>query len=161
MSAWTKYFIDGTTEKGNDIDITRRKASWSKGRLKDIVGVMLHSPSAPNMNNICRVFFPDSEWHQFDNMIVPVSVGTHIPQRISRTVQVKIKTEHIGGYILERINDSSLVDNRSYRYYKEINNEEAHAFIKIESKYLNKWFTITISDTDYSIGFYDKGQING
>jgi hypothetical protein len=43
MNGWVKHFADGSKEEGFDHLVKARKASWSKGRLTDIVKVtMVH-----------------------------------------------------------------------------------------------------------------------
>lgn len=42
MSHWIKYFSDGKEETGSDKDIRQSRASWSRGRLDSMIGVMLH-----------------------------------------------------------------------------------------------------------------------
>jgi len=42
MSHWIKYFSDGKEETGSDRHIMQGQASWSRGRLDSMIGVMLH-----------------------------------------------------------------------------------------------------------------------
>ena len=41
MSGWIKYFTDGTTEQGLDVDVLAGQASWSQGRLEGLSSVSL------------------------------------------------------------------------------------------------------------------------
>jgi len=42
MNGWIKLFADGTKEIGSDELVQKGLASWSKGRLVNMVGVELH-----------------------------------------------------------------------------------------------------------------------
>lgn len=42
MSHWIKYFSDGKQETGSDRHVREGRASWSRGRLDSMIGVMLH-----------------------------------------------------------------------------------------------------------------------
>jgi hypothetical protein len=94
MGRWIKFFTDGSLENGSDEKIREGKASWSKGRLTDIKEVSLL-----NLNYMGTLTVPDTEWHQFDRLMVPVSEGIHVPQYIYRVVQAEIQAQHIGMYI--------------------------------------------------------------
>ena len=46
MFGWVKHFADGSTERGEDRMVARRAASWSRGRLDNLVRVTLHQGTA-------------------------------------------------------------------------------------------------------------------
>lgn len=92
MGAWLKLFIDGSSERGSDLDIAEGKASWSRGRLDNIKSVQLFDKTL-----CCVLTVPDTNWHQYDRYIAPLGiVGKGISTKTARVVQAEIKPEHLG-----------------------------------------------------------------
>lgn len=162
MAAWIKRFVDSTEEYGSDRDIEEGKASWSKGRLEGIKECVLSA-----FGHEVIVSIPDTEWHQFDRMEVPVSVGQHMSIRRARVLQVKIKATHTLSFIKEVLMGSH-IDERYNRYFDKRHyslleklpdcSVRNHNYIEVEQKHLDKWFTIMIDDMGVHISFADKGN---
>lgn len=162
MSTWIKKFIDDTEEYGDDKAIYEGRASWSRGRLEGIKECIL-----TGFGHEVSISLPDTEWHQFDRMEVPVGVGQHKPVRRARILQAKITVEHTSSFIEELLLGSHVedkydyyFDKRSYSILEELpaNSCLNHTFIEIKQKHLDKWFTIMIDDMGIHISFADKGS---
>lgn len=158
---WVKYFENETKEYASQSDINEGKASWSNGRLEDMIAAEVGF--GKYTASIC--VSKKTEWHQFDRMIVPVGIGAHRPKKVATTIQAQIKIDHDGGYIIETILDEN---NRKYFFTKEIKNLKANQKLyPIKQKYFDKWFTVTImeheskfAECNYIVSFTDKGKLN-
>ena len=61
MYGWIKLFADGTKEVGTDYDVSRKKASWSRGRLEGMVGAeIIHG------NKSIAIYAPGVFWQSDD-----------------------------------------------------------------------------------------------
>ena len=81
MRAWIKYFADGSKEVGNDIDIELKRASWSRGRLTDMV-----SAEVLYDNKRLAILIPGKFWQSDD---YEVSVFEPHPSLVVRRLQRK------------------------------------------------------------------------
>lgn len=90
MSYWIKLFSDGTQEKGTDTNIARGKASWSKGRLASMIGVVLKFAGPRVM-----ITGPGPYWQK------DIAVSSqHQRVRVARQIGRKIHQEDIGWAVL-------------------------------------------------------------
>ena len=153
MGSWQKTFVDGTVEDGEDRRIAHGDASWSKGRLDDIVEVNLFEGTI-----FCSLAVPDTIWHQFDRFIVPASEGTHISVRIYIAVQAEIRDHHVGKYVVCKheshflcaIVDSCTQPETEYSYNRQIT--KAH---------VGKWVTVVLpKEGSPFMRFSIRGKIN-
>ncbi len=154
MGAWLKLFTDGTKERGSDGDITKRQASWSKGRLKDIQEVRLF-----NRSRACSLMVPETSWHQFDRFSVIVSEGTQQPTITHRVVQAEIKPEHVGLFLIS----SNSGQHFSWTVVRELKDADTNHFCKLlTEKHVGKWLTVVLPERDYpGITFSTKGKMYG
>ena len=84
VNGWVKYFNDDTYEVGTDQDVAAGKASWRKGRLKDMVGASIH------VNGTGAFLFSDEVtdfWHSDD---YESSMSNQQVRRITRRIQRKL-----------------------------------------------------------------------
>jgi hypothetical protein len=150
MIGWLKLFTDNTKEYGNDEAIEAGKASWSRGRLDDIQEVRLF-----NISRTGSLTVPDTMWHQFDRLIVPLVEGTHKPQRTHQVVQAKIYEHHIGMYLV-----CSCVGQRFFWAVVGDKIEEAFFTKEITKHHLDKWLTVILPAKDYpAMSFSPKGKM--
>lgn len=104
MGAWLKLFSDGSSERGSDGDISEGKASWSRGRLRDIDSVYLS-----DNRFVCVLQVPNTEWYQYDRYMAPLGVvGKNVSIRTARVIQAKIQPEHVGNKIHSKFNGGVL-----------------------------------------------------
>jgi dTDP-glucose pyrophosphorylase len=90
MSYWIKLFSDGTQEKGTDTNIARGGASWSRGRLASMIGVIL------KFGGHRVVLLGQGPYWQKD-----VGVASeHRNQRVARQIGRKIHQDDVGWAIL-------------------------------------------------------------
>ena len=81
-NGWVKYFLDGTTERGDDEAVGQKLASWSKGRLSGMEGVSIC------YNGVIAAIFGEGEFWQSDDWSVPlfISEGELFARRISKKI---------------------------------------------------------------------------
>lgn len=144
---WIKYFKDGTSEPGFDNLINENKASWSKGRLKDINVVSL---KGNNYN--CALEVPNTEWHQFDRFLN--IMGSNQSLRILRVIQAKITKDHIGMYFCSNNTES----NNNYYY---LSKEITGSCFQITEELVDQWITFIGNEKTGKFSFVvvNKGQV--
>jgi len=146
MGAWFKIFTDGSRESGTDGQIESGKASWSRGRLDSIDYVIL-------INDVSSAILkaPDTEWHQFDRLIVGLGgQGQVTPTRVARVVQAKILPHHVGMSVVRH------ADTSHFDFYELYHSNEGFLITK---NYLGKWITIVVRKNSVSINISDKGKM--
>jgi hypothetical protein len=90
MSYWIKLFSDGTQEKGTDTNIARGRASWSRGRLTSMIGVVLKFAGKK-----VTLSGPGPYWQK------DVAVSSqHQHVRVARRIGKKIHQEDVGWALL-------------------------------------------------------------
>ena len=151
IGAWEKVFSDRSFEIGRDEDIENKRASWSKGRLDDMIACWLYG-------FMCRILIvlPNTEWHQFDRYEVPLAVGNHKGKRILRALQAEIKPEHKDSFIVRTVK-GEFDEKQEFRFSDEPS--EDSACILIDENNIGKWFTATIDfNGTIRFCFTDKGK---
>lgn len=83
MYGWIKHFADNTREVGTDNDVQRGRASWSKGRLEDMIDAEVFYGE-----KIISIISPGKFW-QSDDYEVPLH-GTE-PKLVVRRLQRQLK----------------------------------------------------------------------
>jgi len=147
MGSWVKYFQDASPEIGTDRAIEAGEASWSRGRLHDIVKVQL---SNRLLTVIAEV--SNTEWHQFDRYHAYIGESEHPESvRVARVVQAKVQKEHVGRDLL--------YNNNTYLFQVTVNGEGRG--YKITEDNVGKWITISITDSKISWCFSEKGKLDG
>jgi len=149
MGAWVKFFKDRTTERGSDLDIEEKKASWSKGRLDDIISVQI------SQRTLCGVMsIPDTEWHQYDRYMASLSVGPQQSFRSARVIQAKVNTKHLGKNII--------ITNSTGIISIELTNQSTKDTMPIKSEHVGLWITLYIlANGETGITFCERGAFNG
>lgn len=146
MGAWIKIFTDGSRESGTDGQIESGKASWSRGRLDSIDHVLLFDGF-----NSAILKVPNTNWHQFDRFVAPVSTyGTVIPSRVARVVQAEIKPHHVGMSIQKYRNVVHLD-------ICEVTDSKEGCFIK--ENCIGEWITIVMRPNSVSVTLSSKGKM--
>lgn len=157
---WIKILHNDKIELGSDSKIASGLASWTKGSqnikkvfLSDgIVAVSLES-------NI------DSEWYQFDRLVVQMANGKQNSQRVSRAIQIKIRKEHVGSYLqgegIGRDYIFSIVDKPSI--VNSLSDLVNFYSIEIIENMIDKWVTITVPlrQKPYWVVSNSKGSTDG
>lgn len=158
MGKWIKRFIDGTEEHGTDRAIKEGRASWSKGKLKYMVGCRL-------MGFMCvaDIHLDETEWHQFDKFIVPLGYTQYPSLRTHRAVQAKIRPKHIGSFI-KIVRSGDFNEGISCFLIPELPDMEdlidsIPVYTEIMPEHLDKWFTVFIDKLGIHYLFADKGAI--
>jgi len=82
MYGWIKHFTDGTKEVGTDDNIRQKKASWTKGRLQNMLGAEVHA------GNVQLVIMGAGEYWQSNDY--DVDVFQKVPTMVIRRLQHKI-----------------------------------------------------------------------
>ena len=154
MGAWIKFFADNSLEHGRDKDISKGEASWTQGRLNDIIEVRLFNELLS-----CSLSALNTCWHQFDRFSVVVSEGTQQSIRTHRVVQAEIKPYHIGFLLMS----SHTGGNYSWVIVQDLrHSKKAYSFCKLlTEKDVGKWLTLILPDKDYPrITFSTKGKMH-
>lgn len=147
MGSWVKIFKDQTKEHGSDKDIELKKASWSKGRLDNIISVQLFEKSV-----CCVLSVPNTEWYQYDRYMASLSVGSQ-SFRSARVVQAKITPSHVGKYISSSYAPGALLI--------EINTKSKNGIL-VKAKDVNLWLTAYILvNKKIGLTVCEKGAFNG
>lgn len=154
MPAWEKVFVDKQTELGTDEDISKGLASWSNGRLDGIASCRLWGFMC-----VVELVLPDTEWHQFDKMFVPVYQGTMPPRRTHRVLQAQIKQDHVGKFLLIT-RTGHFNEQRRYQLVEEPAEAAANKeYVEIEQEHVGKWVTLILDSKGHHFVFTDKGRI--
>jgi len=147
MGAWVKFFKDTSPEIGTDLAIEESKASWSRGRQKNITKVQLS-----DRLSVVTLEVPDTEWYQFDRYHVLFNeLGQQKSIRIARVIQARIQNKHVGRHLL--------YNGDTYFFQIKINGKEKGYII--EKKDVGKWLTVSIADSKISFCFAEKGKLDG
>lgn len=150
MTGWIKFFSDGTKESGDDLAISRREASWSNGRLDHIEQVLLLGNRSS-----CYLKVLDTEWHQFDRFIVPVTEGTHRPYRTHQVIQAKVQEEHVNKFL-----QCSCSGNNFFWAVLNEKKDDLYFVKQITKHHVDKWITLVLPTKDYPvISFSSKGKM--
>jgi hypothetical protein len=91
MNGWVKFFIDGETEEGYDSWIDQGQASWRRGRLDGLCGVVIHQSSRSY-----GLWAGEGDWWQEDVMVA--SVGGQ-PETHARRARRKITEDDVGKWV--------------------------------------------------------------
>jgi hypothetical protein len=152
MGAWVKVFKDFTTEGGSDLEISKGRASWSKGRLKNIIRVFISEKLSS-----ATLELPDTQWHQFDRMAC--IEGQTI--RLFRVIQAKILEHHKGSYLCYANDKNSKKTYFSWCYLSD--EPKSQNSLLIESSHIGKWISIQVSSNDSPVFFLAdrSGEFNG
>jgi len=152
MGSWIKFFKDRTSERGSDLDIEEGKASWTQGKLDNIISVQVFEKS------LCGVLsIPDTKWHQYDRYMV--SMGTVNPSikqsfRSARIIQAKITSKHIGRSVMY-LSSVGLLS-------AQLTNNQADNTILLEQKHIGLWITLyIIADGQAGVTFCERGAFHG
>lgn len=156
MGAWIKFFEDGSSEHGHDLEIKNKTASWSQGKLSDIAKVQI----SERMNE-ALLSIPKTEWHQFDRYEALISgIGKAESTRVARVIQAKIGIQHLGMYLCYNIKDQRFLWANISSCPPELDGSQEH--IKITDVFLNKWISICISSTKKGLLWVgERGKLNG
>lgn len=155
MGLWTKVFRDGSVEHGLDSDIDAGKASWSKGRLTDIIEVQISEKTSEGVLSV-----PETEWHHFDRYEAYVAgVGTASSVRIYRVIQSKILQEHLGQYICYNIDDPKFLWASILREPSGDTNVKS---LKISEDFVGQWLSLQVSATrKFGLSIGERGKLYG
>lgn len=144
---WLKTFSDNTQEVGIDSLINSKIASWSSGRLEDLVEVELSF-----YPKIITSKISDTEYHQFDRYNANLSDGNRIiPIRVARVLQVKITNSHLGKYLLYNI-----IRNNAYLITSSIQTKDSFLITK---DLVDKWATVILTKQGFFFQIGLKGKV--
>jgi hypothetical protein len=142
MGYWIKHFKDGSTEKGTDIAIKSKIASWSKGKLNDMSGVELsHAQYKIEIHG-------DGEFHQSD--VFEVVYPNFVPTLLKRRLFRKITSEDSFVKIQKTSNSLCVKFNE-----KKINNGK---YTTIHKPWIGKWMVVEIDISTGNIRNYLKDK---
>jgi hypothetical protein len=149
MGAWVKVFKDGTSERGSDLDIINKKASWSKGRLKNIVSVSLF-----DKNKCCVLSVSETDWYQYDRYMAMLGgTGENMATRVARIVQARLQNKHLGKKI-------QIVKSIGITVVDLSDNIDSNFVISKE--HIGQWITIYLLVNGKSgVIISEKGAFNG
>jgi hypothetical protein len=144
--SWIKTFSDNTQEIGTDLLIRNNLASWTNGRLDDIVEVDLYMlPLRVNVK------IENTEYYQFDRYSAQVEINSKIvPTRVGRAIQAKITNEHVGKYLLYNI-----IRNNAYLV---ITARKTKNSILITNKLVDQWATVSLTKQGFFFDICPKGK---
>jgi len=147
MGAWVKYFQNGSSEIGSDLNIQAEKASWSNGKLKDIYKVQLSEGVRSVILKVC-----DTEWYQFDRFISFLENTNEIkPTRSARVIQAKVQKSHKDQYVT--------YSNQSACEWVIVQDDIEENGILIKQEHINQWITVVLfANGKIDICFSDKGK---
>lgn len=88
MGHWIKHFSDGTREKGTDLAVKLKTASWSKGRLDGMCGALIW-----HIDKTIEII-GDGEYWQSDSYesVFPTMKSTLLQRRIQKKIEVSDKS---------------------------------------------------------------------
>jgi len=140
MGRWVKYFTDGSVEIGEDKDIEKKKASWTKGRLNSIWKV-----GFSNQDFTSRAFLKSkisTNWYQFDRFELDISTGISI--RKFRVAQLELTNDFVDSFVKYN------VDSATFSIIKDSTNTPK--IFKILDSHIGAWLSL--------IYFEDIGSLN-
>ena len=128
MSYWVKHFADSTHEVGKDADIRTGKASWSKGRLKNITAATLGYAGTV-------VVVPGTNIWQKDKYGAIMNLP---PSRISRSLGVMIQQQDVGKNLFLRQMGNDV-------YHIKITDQAVIGTpTVVEPEHIGQWAVVTI-----------------
>jgi hypothetical protein len=158
MGTWIKVFEDGSTERGSDSKIANKLASWSQGRLSNIVSVQITDRMIQAV-----ISAPKTDWHHFDRYEALISgPGVADSKRVARVVQAEVKSSHVGMYVCYNINDLKYlwVDIVNSPLLGEPTNPVETMIITEED--VGKWLSVCIGHgIGCKIFLGERGKFNG
>lgn len=133
MSHWIKLFSDGTDEKGTDTNIAKGKASWSRGRLTQMIAAVLHySGRTVRLEGIGPYWQKDIATMSFNSS----------PKRIARQLGKKINEDDIGW--------AALLGGGAGAFTIKIVKEEPTLIlprVQVKKSDIGRFLVVTISNT--------------
>lgn len=143
MNGWIKYFAFGRPEYGTDKDVINKSASWSRGRLSEMIAAELWH----NDLRVVRIVGP-GEYHQSDDF--SVSLHYSKPDRIIRRLQFLIQPQHdfVVGYMQSNTIDAYLTNSEVMHSDKQYS-----LFCGLHSN-TGEWLTVEYDIKYDKIGMY-------
>lgn len=149
MNGWIKYFAYGRPEYGDDYSVANKLASWSCGRLQNIISTELWHNNAM----VARIVAP-GRYHQSDDF--DVSVLSNQSRRIIRRLQFLIEPHHefVVGKMTSNSIDAYITNSETLCYDKQYS-----LFTGIYDC-IGQWLTVEYDIRYDTIGMYiTKEQI--
>ena len=131
MSYWIKQFADGSMEQGTDEDVMRGRASWTKGRLKDMSCAILH---------FCGTIIKVAGSHIWQKDQFVSGIGPYPPTRIARSLGVQITEREVGQC-------AYLEDAGSHVYTLAFAPMAKGKHVRLTKDDINSWVVIKISQS--------------
>lgn len=149
QDSWIKYFKDGTSEIGTKELIDKGKASWSNGRLSNLLKVYL---SGFDKYIIAEV--DDVEWYQFDRFLSNFFSESQ-DLMTARVLQFKLNKAHLDSYLCYNINK----DEPNLIF---INSSKTGTLsTRITDQFIDQWVSVILSKTKIEILLSKRGSISG
>ena len=131
MNGWVKLFADGTKELGTDEDVKRKLASWSRGKLINMIGSEIYQ------DNIKMAIEGLGPYWQSDDYDVSFMEST--PSMVIRRLQKQITKD-----------DAFWMCNVGLKTFKYIflSLQEQQIYAgntdPVPKEWVGKWFTVTL-----------------
>lgn len=133
MNGWIKYFAFGEPEYGQDKDILRKKASWSKGRLENMIGAEVYH----NNFRVIKISGP-GQYHQSDDF--EISMLKSIPVHKVRRLQKKIKEQDV--FIVGDITENKTISLFTAPEDIIFSDKNYSIFCGLPKNAFNEWLTV-------------------
>lgn len=137
MNYWVKKFISDK-EIGTDKDIKLKKASWSNGRLDNMVGAELHHNS--------QHLYISGIGNYWQSDTYEVLMYNSTPKLVSRRIEKQITNQDL--YFKYIIGPNKL--EMTFNTVLNI----AGKLVKIESDWINKWLVAEMDVNTHHLKYY-------
>lgn len=158
-NGWIKHFADGTVELGHDHLVRARKASWTNGRINDLVAVEIRHGE---MN--ISLYGGLGNWWQSDTMIARYGKNRdgskHVsqPTFLTRRIEYQISQDDVGKLMGIWVYKNSLSTVVRLGNKKTI--KHAHVIRNITEEHVGMWIiaAIQVQEMNFKIHFSDNKQ---
>lgn len=165
FTGWKKFHSDNTVTNGNDYDVDKGRASWSRSRLDNVRSVSLKSINS-DRNPVSAYIYSQHTglFHQSDDYIAPIlRTGTVKGTRIVRRIQRQLGEQDYSFMVNRKLSNLLIKDPdlQHDMFIYVYSKEDAPLAISNSSEYhnvypgnLGKWITIEISNEPNDVKWY-------
>ena len=133
-NGWTKYFLDSQIEDGQDYDVANKTASWSRGRLDNMMAVDLSHDSL-----YISIAGLGDFWQSDD---YEVCIGDSWPSITTRRLQKQLK---LGDIFIRATHDNNRELVLAVGNIKELASSYDNNIYMLTNNDIHQWLTVEMN----------------
>ena len=142
-NGWLKIFLDGSMENGSDYKVKNKLASWSKGRLDNLVNVLL------THDNFAITISGFGNYWQSDDLEVETGNNYSSPKYVMRRIQKQINESDNCIYMRKTNNVLALIISKQL-----VNKDDVVLHSVIDETMIGKWITLEFDTIKKDFNLY-------